>query len=165
MGMTPQHFGNKDNVVLSSIWGASSIKQNCPTFRFVPEQIVANKISLFNLGAKVPKQIVKYQFCFSIWEWKFQNEQWNIASALRFEKRKLQNNSESGVWSFYMDQVAISQPIPMPCQTTLQPMSGEYAAVHAGSVEVLLSAMFTNFHISYLKRIALCVWNPNHIAR
>ena len=37
-------------------------------FRFVPEQIVANQLSLFDLGAKVPKRIVKYNFCFSIWE-------------------------------------------------------------------------------------------------
>jgi len=30
-------------------------------------------------------------------------------------------------------------------------MSGEYAAVHANSAEVLLSAMFTNFRASYSK--------------
>ena len=30
-------------------------------------------------------------------------------------------------------------------------MSGEYAAVRAGSAEVLLSAMFTNFRASYSK--------------
>ena len=44
-------------------------------------------------------------------------------------------------------RVAISQdesPIPARCQTTLQPMSDEYAAVRAGSADVLLSAMFTN---------------------
>ena len=32
------------------------------------DNVLANKISLFNLGAKAPKQIVRYNFRFSIWE-------------------------------------------------------------------------------------------------
>ena len=35
---------------------------------------LANQLSVFNLGAEVPKQIVKLNFRFSIWERKFQNE-------------------------------------------------------------------------------------------
>jgi len=51
-------------------------------------------------------------------------------------------------------RVAISRnesPIPARCQTTVQPMSDEYAAVRAGSADVLLSAMFTNFRGSCSK--------------
>jgi len=51
-------------------------------------------------------------------------------------------------------RVAISRnesPIPARCQTTVQPMSDEYAAVRAGSADVLLSAMFTNLRGSCSK--------------
>ena len=45
--------------VLSSIWKASSKTNGALLFRFVPEQIAANQLSLFDLGAEVPKRIVK----------------------------------------------------------------------------------------------------------
>ena len=56
----------------------------CAVFRFVPEQIVANQLSLFDLGAKVPKRIVKYNFRFSIWKRKFQNKSWVWLMTIRF---------------------------------------------------------------------------------
>ena len=41
--------------VLSSTWKASSKTNGALPFRFVPEQIPANQLSLFDLGAEVPK--------------------------------------------------------------------------------------------------------------
>ena len=73
---------------------------------FVPEQIVTNRLSLFDLGAEVPKQTLKkwavandnsfwtIGFLVSIWERKFQNKQWNLTSAFRFGSESSKTNSE-----------------------------------------------------------------------
>ena len=54
---------------------------------------MANQLSLFDLGAKVPKRIVKYNFHFSIWERKFQNER-----NFRFSIWEQQFQKKSWVW-------------------------------------------------------------------
>ena len=61
-------------------------KRMMPCFRFVPEQIVGDQLFLFDLGAQVPKRIVKYSFHFSIWERKSKtnSEKWGVANAIGF---------------------------------------------------------------------------------
>ena len=56
--------------------------------------------------------------------------------------------------AIFFQGVVISRnesPIPARCQMTLQPMTDEYAAVRAGSADVLLSAIFTNLRGSCSK--------------
>ena len=48
----------------SNRFGGKFQNKKGAVFRFVPEQIEANQLSLFNLGAKLHKRIVKYNFRF-----------------------------------------------------------------------------------------------------